>query len=93
MGRRNLLDDIVHPLLGREWTFDGDQLTIDAEDDRRADLQVNVRSPALDGGLQDSVEHFHRSRLTDWIMHPKTKNQDESRPQTGNGLIIPDEGG
>ena len=59
MGRRNLLDDVVHPLLGRERAFDGDQLAIDAEDDRGADLQVNVRSPAIDRRLQNPMKYFH----------------------------------
>src|ERR1035438_3375605 len=57
--RRYLLHHIVHPIKGRVRTLDSDELAVDAEDDRGADLYVNVRSPALDGGLQDPMKQFH----------------------------------
>ena len=59
MRGRDLLDHLVHPFLGRERAFDGDELAVDAENDRRADLEVNVRRAAFDGGLQNPMKHFH----------------------------------
>jgi hypothetical protein len=51
MGGRHLLDDAVHPLKGREWAFDSDQLPVDTEDDRGGDLHVNIRSPTINSRL------------------------------------------
>ena len=60
---------------GRVRTLDGDQLAIDAEDDRRADLQMDVRRVAVHGRLQNLVEHFHAGRLT----NPRAGTKAESK--------------
>src|SRR5438552_11822353 len=60
--RDNLLDDLVHPILSRERTFDSNQLLIDSKNNRRPDLQVNVRCAAFDRGLEDTMKYFHAAR-------------------------------
>ena len=53
------LDDVINPGLGGDGRLDGDELAIDAEDDRPAGLNVNIRSTARDGGLKDALKDFH----------------------------------
>src|ERR1035437_374982 len=74
MGRRNLLDDVVQPFLGRKRAFDGDQVAVDAEDDRSADLQVNVRCPAIDSRLQNTMKYFHIWQSTESGRGTKDEN-------------------
>jgi len=61
MLRDNVLDDIIHPFQRREGAFDGDKLAIDAKNDRAANFDVNIRSPALNGGLENAMKHCHKS--------------------------------
>jgi len=40
----------------KEWSVNGDELAVDAEDDRRADFDVDVRRVAVDGRFQNLLE-------------------------------------
>jgi hypothetical protein len=55
----DFLDDIVHPLLGGSGGFNRNELAVNAENDRRADLNVDVRSAALHGDAENTVKDFH----------------------------------
>lgn len=57
------LHDVIDPRLGRWRGFDGDELAIDSEDDRPADLDVNIGCAASDGGLQNALKDFHSNSL------------------------------
>ena len=39
--------------------FDGDEVLMDAENDRTAWLDVDVGSVAIDGSLQNAMKEFH----------------------------------
>jgi hypothetical protein len=86
VSRRNLLDDAVHPFLGWKGAFDGDELAVDAEDDRCADLQVNVRCPALDSRLQNAMKYFHNGEGTKAGRGTKDENAagEGGRPDRGS---------
>jgi len=60
----NVLDDLVDPFLGRLRRFNGEELTMNSEDDRSADFKMHIRGPAFDGGLQNSIKEFHAWSLS-----------------------------
>jgi hypothetical protein len=64
MNRGDFRDNFVHPIRRRVRTFDGDQFAVDAEDDRRADFQMNVRRMAINGRLENFVKEFHVRKIT-----------------------------
>lgn len=55
----NVPKDFVHPLGGGLGRFDGDELSVDSDDDRRVNFDVDVRSSAVDGGFQYAGKDFH----------------------------------
>src|SRR5690348_7486769 len=64
MRRGDVLHDLVQPFLSGIGTLDGDQLPVDAKDDRSADLQVNIGRATFHGRLQNTLKHFHKSKRT-----------------------------
>src|SRR5439155_23115914 len=64
MMRKNVGEDVLHPFACRHGRFDGNELAIEAKNDRPADLEMNVRSAAVNGGLQNPMKDFHGPRLT-----------------------------
>jgi hypothetical protein len=57
----NLVHDAIHPFLRWMGAFNGNELAIDAENHRGPDFQMNIRGPALNGGLQNPMKHFHEA--------------------------------
>ena len=51
--------DFVHPIGGGAGRFDGDELSVNSDDDRRINFDVDVRSAAVDSGFQYASEDFH----------------------------------
>src|SRR5882724_12227334 len=67
MHRRDGIHDFIHPFAGRKWRVHGDQFAVDAEDDRRADLQMHVRCAAVNSGFKNAMKEFHTRKLTNRI--------------------------
>src|SRR5579871_1192157 len=55
----DVFDDVGHPFVRGNGAFDGDELAADAENDRCADLDVDVGSAAVNGELADTMKQFH----------------------------------
>src|SRR5262245_60643151 len=61
---KNMVQHLFHPFSCGCRSFDGEELPIDAENDRSADLDMDVGSPALDGRVQDTLKKFHACNLS-----------------------------
>src|SRR5690606_27055251 len=56
-------DHIVHPFLGGNGSFDGNQLAVNAKDDRSANLNMHIRRAALHSDAQNAMKNFHCSHI------------------------------
>ena len=72
---RDRLDNLVHPVPRRERAIYGHQFAVDAEDDRRADLQVHVRSAAIHRRFENALKYFHDIRLP---KHPASASRENA---------------
>ena len=61
MLRDNVFHHAVDPLVGGCGRLNGEELAVDAKNDRRPDFDVNIRRAAVNGGLQDAVKRVHGS--------------------------------
>jgi hypothetical protein len=60
----DVVHHFCHPFRGGGGGFDNHQLSIDAENDLAAHLQMNVGSPAFNGGGQNAKKYFHPASLS-----------------------------
>ena len=61
VARDDVAHHIVDPLVGGSGRLNGNELAVNAENDRRTNLDVNIRRAAINGGLQDAVKGVHDS--------------------------------
>jgi len=64
MRRSYLLDNFLHPIVGRLRALDGNKLLINPKNYRASDFQVHVRGPALDCRFQNAMKHFHAAEAS-----------------------------
>ena len=76
----------IHSSVGIR-AFDGDQLAVDAEDDRGADLEVNVRRAAVNGRLQNPMKYFHAAQGSG--SRRGTKGEKVAERLTSDGFRLP----
>ena len=62
--RHDLIDHFAHPLLAGLRPIDVDELAVDAKDDGRADLEMNIGRSTLHCGGQYATKSFHRPHST-----------------------------
>jgi hypothetical protein len=76
----DVLDNGIHPVLCWVGAFDRNQLTTDTENDRRSDLDMNIRCAAVHRRFQNSMKHFHKTSLA------KTKDEPNRKLLIGEKL-------
>src|SRR5580765_4329004 len=87
--RNDLLHHLVHPFLGRKWTFNGDEFAVNPENHRRADLYMNIRGVAIHCGLENLVEKFHAKKLPNPLTPSITENGAQAFKSKGTHFCVP----